>query len=86
MILGIPIRAIEHDYQLTDEALLLDKEERLAAIEEIGLPKAWGSTDKAMITSIERHMDDKYGGLDGYLETIGFTKAEQTELRDLLLY
>lgn len=86
MILGIPLPAIEHDYFLTDAALVTEREERLAEIREIGLTEKWGSTDKDMITAIAKHLEDAYGGLDGYLDATGFGEAERAKVRDTLLY
>lgn len=86
MILGVPIPAIEHDYFLTDAALIAEREDRLAEIRDIGLTDEWGSTDKKMITGMAKHLDDEYGGLDGYLDTIGFGESERAKVRATLLY
>ncbi|KAM0335731.1 hypothetical protein ACHAQA_000781 [Verticillium albo-atrum] len=86
MMLNIPVAAIEHDYALTDAALGADKDERLKEIREIGLTKNWGSTDPRMITAIAEHLSTKYGGLDEYLDIIGFDLDQRKQLRELLLY
>lgn len=86
MILGIPISAIEHDYFLTDEAMELEREERLAEIREIGLTDEWRNTAKDMITGIAKHLDVSYGGLEGYLDLIGFGEDKRVEVREALLY
>ncbi|CAH0053438.1 unnamed protein product [Clonostachys solani] len=86
LILGIPIEAIEYDYFLTDEAIAHEREERLAEIGEIGLTEEWAGTDKNMISGITRHLDQQYGGLNGYLDFIGFEEDERVALRRNLLY
>ena len=86
MILDVPIPAIEHDYVLTDAALLAERAERLVEIREIGLTDAWASTAEDMISGMEKHLAREYGGLDGYLDSIGFGQADRTKLREVLLY
>ncbi|PNY27637.1 Tyrosine-protein phosphatase [Tolypocladium capitatum] len=86
MILGVPIPAIEHDYFLTDTALLSERDERLVEIREIGLTDAWASTAEDMISGMEKHLAQKYGGLGDYLETVGFGEADRAKLREVLLY
>lgn len=86
MILDVPAPAIEHDYFLTDAALLAERDERLVEIHEIGLTDAWANTAEDMISGMEKHLAQKYGGLDGYLDTIGFGEADRAKLREVLLY
>lgn len=86
MILDVPIEAIEYDYHLTDAALDHERSEREAEIREVGLPSDWARTAKGMIKGTKAHLDEGYGGLDGYLDHIGFTKADQQQVKDNLLY
>lgn len=86
MILDVPIDAIEHDYFLTDAGLQHERDKRVREIREIGLPDHWAGTEKTMIVGIRDHLDAQYGGLDTYLDRIGFTKADRTLMRDTLLY
>jgi protein-tyrosine phosphatase len=85
-ILDVPDLAIQHDYALTDAELMADREERLAEIREIGLTEDWGSTVNDFVERVFGHLDQTYGGLDGYLNSIGFTKVERVALRERLLY
>ena len=86
MILDIPKPAIEHDYFLTDAALEFQREKRVKEMAAIGLPPDWALTTKEMIVSLEKHLDEKYGGLDAYLDGIGFGKDERQRVRDTLMY
>ncbi|KAI5461096.1 protein-tyrosine phosphatase-like protein [Mariannaea sp. PMI_226] len=86
MILDVPIKGIEHDYGLTDEALIPEREERLVEIREIGLTDEWADTAKDMIIGIERHLNDRYGGLERYLDQIGFGAEDRAKVRETLLY
>ncbi|KAL2760581.1 hypothetical protein ACRALDRAFT_2024533 [Sodiomyces alcalophilus JCM 7366] len=86
MILGVPVSAIEHDYALSDEGLVQDKEQRLEDVRGIDLPDDWHKTAPGMIAAISEHLTRRYGGLDGYLDTIGFQPTERSQLRERLLY
>ncbi|KAF4973531.1 hypothetical protein FSARC_195 [Fusarium sarcochroum] len=86
MILDVPIPAIEYDYGLTDEALIPEREQRLVEIREIGLSDEWLFTADDMIVGIEKHLVQKYGGLNAYLDGIGFGADDRAQLRETLLY
>ncbi|KAM0345136.1 hypothetical protein ACHAPU_006771 [Fusarium lateritium] len=86
MILDVPVPAIEHDYALSDGALVSEQEQRLIEIREIGLTDEWLHTADDMIVGLKQHLDEKYGGLDAYLDGIGFGADDRTKLRDALLY
>ncbi|KAK3944157.1 protein-tyrosine phosphatase-like protein [Diplogelasinospora grovesii] len=86
MILGVPATAIDHDYRLSDEALLPEKEARLKEIREIGLTDDFGNTAPGLIQRTAEHLDSKYGGLDGYLDGVGFDHHKRERLRELLSY
>lgn len=86
MILDVPLSAIKHDYALSDEALVSEREERLIEIHEIGLSDEWADTHPDLIPSLEKHLNTKYGGLDGYLDGIGFGSQQRDGVRSTLLY
>lgn len=86
LICKVPLDAIEYDYELTDEKLVDERDERMAEIREMGLPDSFGVTLKGFVPGIVAHLDDKYGGLDAYLDGIGFGPEKRTQLREKLLY
>ena len=86
MALNVPTPAIEHDYFLTDAALAPERDARLAEIREIGLTDDWAGTAEDMISGIEKHLYQKYGGVERYLDHIGFGADDRAKLRDTLLY
>lgn len=86
LICKVPLDAVEFDYELTDEKLVEERGERLAEIREMGLPDEFGVTVKGFVPGIVAHLDDKYGGLDAYLDGIGFGPDKRTRLRERLLY
>jgi protein-tyrosine phosphatase len=86
MILGVSVDAIEHDYFLSDDALVQDREARVAEIRSIGLTEEWAFTSKILVSGLANHLEEKYGGLDAYLDGIGFDKGQRYKVREALLY
>lgn len=84
MILGVPTDAIDFDYRLSDEALQPEREARLAEIREIGLTDEFGDTAKDLVPRVSAHLDSEYGGLEGYLDRIGFDQPKRERLVDVL--
>lgn len=82
----MPVSAIEHDYFLTDAGLLADRAERLVEVRNTGFSDEWAGTAENMISGTQRHLTTKYGGLDAYLDHIGFGGYERARLRSVLLY
>ncbi|KAK7402944.1 hypothetical protein QQX98_011296 [Neonectria punicea] len=86
MILDVPVPAIEYDYGLTDAALIPEREQRIIETSQIGLTEEWVSTANDMIVRIEQHLNDRYGGLESYLDSIGFGAEDRAMVREALLY
>jgi protein-tyrosine phosphatase len=86
MILSVPIEAVDHDYMLSGGELKGELEDRVKEIREIGLPDEWADTAPDMIWRIAEHIQSTYGGLDEYLDKIGFVESDRQRLRDILLY
>ncbi|KAG5914606.1 hypothetical protein E4U42_000408 [Claviceps africana] len=86
MILGTPLDAIEHDYSLTNAALEPERAQILSQVREIGLTDEWVATSPAMIRGLQTHLHLKYGGLEAYLDHIGFDADMRTSLCERLLY
>lgn len=86
MILDVPTEAIEHDYFLSNQGLATEREMLVKEVTQIGLTEEWVGTSKDMIVGIRQHLDDEYGGLNAYLDGIGFDVVKRTQLRETLLY
>ncbi|KAM0139674.1 hypothetical protein ACHAO1_002733 [Botrytis cinerea] len=79
-ILEIPIEAISHDYLMSEEKLLPERESRLKEIHEIGLSDDFAGCPVDFIEKIYEYLQNTYGGVADYLTTIGFTEDERTAL------
>lgn len=86
MILDVPMLAIEHDYFLTDGGLQSERAQLIREVKAVGLTEAWAYTDKGMMAGLKSHLDDRYGGLNAYLDSIGFDESQRILVRDTLLF
>ncbi|KAI2473739.1 tyrosine/serine protein phosphatase [Annulohypoxylon bovei var. microspora] len=84
MILSVPASAIDHDYMLSRAGLSSERESRLEEIREIGLPAEWGDTSPDFVGRMVEHIDVKYGGVNGYLDSVGFDSEERRRLVEVL--
>ncbi|KAI0012853.1 tyrosine/serine protein phosphatase [Xylariaceae sp. FL0662B] len=80
MLLDVSTDAIAHDYLLSRKGLETKKEAMLEEIREAGLPPEWGYPATDFITRIQEHVNTKYKGIDGYLDSIGFGSSERDRL------
>ncbi|PMB67944.1 hypothetical protein BM221_006119 [Beauveria bassiana] len=85
MILDVPMDAIEYDYLLTDSGLAREREQLIKEVTSVGLTEAWAYTDRGMMAGLKKHLDDEYGGLDAYLDSIGFHQGRRALVRETLL-
>jgi len=79
-LLNVPITAISYDYVASEEELLPERESRMKEIESIGLTEDFAGCPKDWIEKMEEHLDENYGGVQKYCESIGFGKVEQEKL------
>lgn len=86
LTLGVPRAAIEHDYALSDRELEPRLKTTLVDLKTFGFTPEWGVTAEDMIERVGAHLDGRYGGLEGYLDGIGFGEGERNLLREALLY
>lgn len=86
MILGVPRAAIEHDYALTAKELAQHRGLAGEELPRFGLTEKWGTTADDMVEKVEAHLQEVYGGLEAYMDGIGFVEAERRTMREALLY
>ncbi|KAI0885258.1 tyrosine/serine protein phosphatase [Annulohypoxylon maeteangense] len=84
MVLSVPASAIDHDYMLTRAGLSSERESRLEEIREIGLTAEWGDVSPEFVERVAEHIDVKYGGIGGYLDSVGFDASERQRLVEVL--
>ncbi|KAI0490713.1 protein-tyrosine phosphatase-like protein [Xylaria cf. heliscus] len=84
LILQVPTDAIIHDYLLSQPGLEPEREERVAEMVKIGLTPAWGDCPPELIERVCGHLDVRYGGVEGYLDSIGFGAEDRARLVEVL--
>jgi hypothetical protein len=83
-LLDVPLKAINHDYCLSESELLPEREARLKEIKEIGLTEEFAGTPKNWIQNMHQHLGQKYGGIKSYLYGIGVDEDTQAKLIEVL--
>lgn len=86
MILGIAPEAIEYDYHQTDAARAELLDARIAEVREAGLADDFARTAPPMVMAVRMHLERRYGGLEKYLDSIGFVDEDRIQMRATLLY
>lgn len=84
LILRVPTDAITHDYLLSQPGLEPEREERVAEMTHIGLTREWGDCPPEFMQRVCGHLDVRYGGVNGYLDSIGFGADDRARLVEVL--
>ncbi|TKA80869.1 hypothetical protein B0A49_03159 [Cryomyces minteri] len=84
LLLHAPLSAIAADYAASEAELLPELNERLAQIRAMGLPDAFAHCEDGWTESLSQWLDERYGGVEAYLGSVGVRRAECEWLRDAL--
>ncbi|KAI9814760.1 MAG: hypothetical protein M1827_003026 [Pycnora praestabilis] len=84
LLLEVPIEAISHDYLLSENELLPEKETRMEELREIGLGEDFAGTPKDWVIKETAYIEEKYGGIRKYLERIGVDEKMQASVKSAL--
>lgn len=82
---SVPDAAIARDYMRSEPELLVEAEERLKEVRALGIPDEYLKCPKGFPGAIREYLDEKYGGVEGYLKFAGIGKEEREEIRSKLL-
>lgn len=85
MLCGVDHDAIAEDYMRSEEQLETEKEERVLEILRIGLSEEFAHCPGDFVREVERHLQERYGGVDKYMTGIGVDLAAQECLRKIML-
>ncbi|GAP89170.1 putative tyrosine serine protein phosphatase [Rosellinia necatrix] len=84
LALRVPADAITHDYLLSQPGLEPEREDRVNEMLRIGLTPAWGDCSPELVQRVCGHLDVRYGGVNGYLDLIGFGVEDRIRLVEVL--
>jgi protein-tyrosine phosphatase len=80
-LLGVDVDAVEKDYLRSGVELEGEqKAERIKEIATIGLSEQFAEVPSDMVSRVHKHMEAKYGSIEGYLLKAGVT----TEMMDCI--
>ena len=83
-LLDVPLKAISHDYCMSEGELLPEKESRMKEIRSIGLSEEFAGCPANWIEKMDEHLNEKYGGVRKYCRTIGFSENDEERLLEIL--
>lgn len=70
-LLSAPIDAVRHDYTSSWAGLAPVRRQMLVEIEEIGLDERYAMTPEELVQDVYGFLEKRWGGVEGYLESIG---------------
>jgi protein-tyrosine phosphatase len=80
LLLDIPLEARSSDYCKSEEELLPEREGRIVEMRSVGFTEDFAGCPKDWVKKMDEHLQEKYGGVKGYCQVIGFSEEEQEKL------
>ncbi|OGM39445.1 putative tyrosine/serine protein phosphatase [Aspergillus bombycis] len=77
--------AMTADYVRSEPELVVEAEERMKEIRKLGLSEDYIKCPDRFIMEIRRHLDERYGGVEGYLRFAGVEKKKLDVIRETLV-
>ncbi|MCJ1461263.1 hypothetical protein MMC28_011645 [Mycoblastus sanguinarius] len=85
LMLEVPLEAINVDYTASEEELLPEMEERMREMRQVGLGEEFAGCPHGFVEAMRKHVEEKYGGVGGYLKKVGVDEEMQRRIREILL-
>ncbi|EEH19014.2 hypothetical protein PABG_01333 [Paracoccidioides brasiliensis Pb03] len=80
----IPLSVITSDYRLSEGELIPELEERLREMNQLGLPDEFAKCWDGFTEDVVEFLEERYGGIRGYLEAVGVDAGAVEMVRGLL--
>jgi protein-tyrosine phosphatase len=84
LALEVPVEALKQDYAKSNEGLVDAREVMLRELEEVGLGEEFLSAPEMFVEEVVGFLEEEWGGVEAYLDAIGFGKGKREELKALL--
>jgi protein tyrosine/serine phosphatase len=81
----IPLSAIIEDYALSESGLQVEREDWILELGSMGLGPEFAGCAPGFVEEVKRYLDEKHGGVRGYLRSIGVGDEVMAQIRRLLL-
>lgn len=85
LLLNIPLGAIGADYTASENELESERESRTEEIRRLGLGEEFAACPAGFVQEIVEHLQEVYGGVNGYLRHIGVDERTQDKIKDNML-
>lgn len=85
LLTHVPEDAISEDYVRSEPELVVEAEERLKEIRAIGIPEEYIKCPAGFTGAIRGYLEERYGGVEGYLEIVGVGRETQNKIKERLL-
>ena len=85
LLLDVPIEAVKADYMASERGLEVDRESRIKELKSIGLGKEFAECPAGFVEAIKGYIDEKWGGVEEYLEECGVDSRMREKVRWKLL-
>jgi protein tyrosine/serine phosphatase len=84
-VLGVPLEQVKADYALSNAGLAPVRASMIKEVEEIGMDADYTKAPPEVVETVWNFLQTEYGGVDEYLDLIGFPEQKRRTLRKLLL-
>ena len=86
LLLDVPLGAISADYTASEDELESERESRMEEMRRVGLGEEFAHCPAGFVQEIAKHLQDVYGGVQGYLRRIRVDDRAQDNIkRNMLL-
>ena len=85
LLLDVPVDAIDADYRASERELETEKASRMKEIASIGLGEDFAGCPEGFVEAMKAHLEEKWGGVGGYLDHCGIGSRMRELIRWKLL-
>lgn len=85
LLLDVPMGAISADYMASENELESERESRMEEIRRVGLGEEFAHCPAGFVQEIAEHLQDVYGGVQGYLRSIRIDERTQDDIKRSML-
>ncbi|KAA8896021.1 protein-tyrosine phosphatase-like protein [Sphaerosporella brunnea] len=85
VVLEVPLEAVVADYVASNEGLRPVREQMWREAKDVGLDEDYLKAPEKLVAEVVKFLEAEFGGVEAYLDGIGFGKAKREDLRRLLV-
>ncbi|KAF7307713.1 Tyrosine serine protein [Mycena kentingensis (nom. inval.)] len=84
-VLGVPLPLVKTEYAMSEEGLAPVRASMIVEVEEIGMDEAYTRAPEEVAQFVWDCLEAEYGGVDAYLDLVGFGEEKRQILRKIML-